>query len=306
MTGCLSGYEFSMTRSVPSRLTSGKIEAREDLPALVIAAGLRIAAAESLKGGLLASSFAEMSGASRFFVGGIVAYSADVKFDALGVTPGPVVNQRAAAEMALGAKRLFGADIVVAVTGVGARVAKRASRQERSTSLSPGPTTRSSVHSSTSMVLLTPYAASPASVASGYFESSLTGGCRFKGMTSDDGASAYTHQTTRRIYPCPNFCSSGRRNGRGGGRYGWVERRNGPRAQGACRRVVQDTAAVRTGVCQPSRPPCVAFGIEAIERCCRAADWAFLMFFLAAWRLGGLAAWRLGGLAAWRLGAALR
>jgi nicotinamide-nucleotide amidase len=108
-----------MTRPVPSRLGSGKIEAPEDLPALVIEAGIRIATAESLTGGLLASSFAEMSGASRFFVGGIVAYSADVKFDALGVTPGPVVNQRAAAEMALGAKRLFGADIVVAVTGVG-------------------------------------------------------------------------------------------------------------------------------------------------------------------------------------------
>jgi nicotinamide-nucleotide amidase len=119
LTGCLSGYEFPVTRSVPSDATSGKIGAPEDLPALVIDAGLRIATAESLTGGLLASSFAEMSGASRFFVGGIVAYSADVKFGALGVTPGPVVNQRAAAEMALGAKRLLGADIVVAVTGVG-------------------------------------------------------------------------------------------------------------------------------------------------------------------------------------------
>lgn len=100
-------------------MTSSEVGASEDLPALVIEAGLRIATAESLTGGMLASSLAEMSGASHFFVGGIVAYSADVKFDALGVTPGPVVNQHAAREMALGAKRLLGADIVVAVTGVG-------------------------------------------------------------------------------------------------------------------------------------------------------------------------------------------
>jgi nicotinamide-nucleotide amidase len=112
LTGYLSGYEFPVTRSVPSYLTSGKIGAPEDLPALVIEAGLRIATAESMTGGLLASSFAEMSGASRFFVGGIVAYSADVKFDALGVTPGPVVSQRAAAEMAVASRawRVISAD----------------------------------------------------------------------------------------------------------------------------------------------------------------------------------------------------
>jgi nicotinamide-nucleotide amidase len=108
-----------VTRSIPTQVTSGEVEAPEDLPALVTEAGLRIATAESLTGGMLASSFAEMPGASGFFVGGIVAYSPDVKFHALGVTPGPVVNERAAREMALGAKRLLGADVVVAVTGVG-------------------------------------------------------------------------------------------------------------------------------------------------------------------------------------------
>ncbi len=157
-------------------MTSSEVGASEDLPALVIEAGLRIATAESLTGGMLASSLAEMSGASHFFVGGIVAYSADVKFDALGVTPGPVVNQHAAREMALGAKRLLGADIVVAVTGVGAPAPKRANSQERSISLSPGPTTPFSVHSSASMALLTWSAASRASAASRYFESSSMGG----------------------------------------------------------------------------------------------------------------------------------
>ena len=71
LTGRLAGYEIPLTRSIPSHLTSGQVEAREDLPGQVIQAGLRIATAEPLTGGLLASSFAEMPGASRFFVAGL-------------------------------------------------------------------------------------------------------------------------------------------------------------------------------------------------------------------------------------------
>ena len=106
---CESGAVTS-ERSVPS---SGV------LSDLLIESGLRIATAESLTGGMLAGSFAEMPDASRFFLGGIVAYASEVKFNLLGVTPGPVVNDRAAGEMAIGAQRLFQADIVIAVTGVG-------------------------------------------------------------------------------------------------------------------------------------------------------------------------------------------
>jgi nicotinamide-nucleotide amidase len=82
-------------------------------------AGLTIGVAESLTGGLLASTFAALKGASDFFRGGVVAYAAEVKFQVLGVTPGLVVNQRTADEMAVGAMRLFQADFAVGVTGVG-------------------------------------------------------------------------------------------------------------------------------------------------------------------------------------------
>jgi hypothetical protein len=49
----------------------------------------------------------------------VAAYAAEVKFKVLDVEPGPVVTRRCAAQMAAGAARLLGADIAVAVTGVG-------------------------------------------------------------------------------------------------------------------------------------------------------------------------------------------
>jgi nicotinamide-nucleotide amidase len=81
--------------------------------------GHTVAVAESLTGGLLASAFARASGSSVWFCGGIVAYSSAVKCDLLGVPEGPVVSEAAAVAMARGAGRLLGADVAVAVTGVG-------------------------------------------------------------------------------------------------------------------------------------------------------------------------------------------
>lgn len=81
--------------------------------------GRTLAVAESLTGGLLASAFARASGSSKWFRGGIVAYSTAVKYDLLGVPDGPVVSEAAALAMARGAGRLLEADVAVAVTGVG-------------------------------------------------------------------------------------------------------------------------------------------------------------------------------------------
>jgi nicotinamide-nucleotide amidase len=81
--------------------------------------GHALAVAESLTGGLLASAFARASGSSEWFRGGIVAYSSAVKYDLLDVPDGPVVSEAAAVAMARGASRLLGADVAVAVTGVG-------------------------------------------------------------------------------------------------------------------------------------------------------------------------------------------
>lgn len=78
-----------------------------------------IACAESLTGGQIATILAAAPDSAAWFRGSLVAYSAQVKFEVLGVPPGPVVTEQCAATMAVGVRRLLGADVAVAVTGVG-------------------------------------------------------------------------------------------------------------------------------------------------------------------------------------------
>ena len=73
--------------------------------------------AESCTGGLVSQSLARIEGSSDWFRGAAVTYQKQAKYKLLGVTPGPVVNTRAAEEMARGAARLLDADTTVAVTG---------------------------------------------------------------------------------------------------------------------------------------------------------------------------------------------
>jgi nicotinamide-nucleotide amidase len=80
--------------------------------------GLSLAVAESLTGGLMGARLTSVPGASDVFRGGIVCYASDVKFSLLGVPEGPVVSADAARAMAEGARRLLGADVALATTGV--------------------------------------------------------------------------------------------------------------------------------------------------------------------------------------------
>jgi PncC family amidohydrolase len=86
--------------------------------ALLEAADLRLAAAESLTGGLLAHAVSEVPGAGSRFPGGVVAYTHDAKQAVLGVPEGAVVSEQAARAMVRGCGALFGVPAVVAVTGV--------------------------------------------------------------------------------------------------------------------------------------------------------------------------------------------
>jgi nicotinamide-nucleotide amidase len=81
--------------------------------------GRTIAVAESLTGGSLSARLAALPGAGEWYRGGVVAYAPDVKHDVLGVPSVPVVSQTAAAALAEGVAELLGADVAVAVTGVG-------------------------------------------------------------------------------------------------------------------------------------------------------------------------------------------
>ncbi|TCC45560.1 CinA family protein [Kribbella pittospori] len=91
----------------------------EQIAGLAREKGLTVAVAESLTSGGIASRLGAAPEASSWFTGGVVAYASEVKFTVLGVEPGPVVTAQCAAQMARGVARLTGADLAVAVTGVG-------------------------------------------------------------------------------------------------------------------------------------------------------------------------------------------
>jgi nicotinamide-nucleotide amidase len=85
--------------------------------------GMTLAVAESMTAGTLAARLSWPPGASAYFVGGVVSYTAEAKEGILGVSTetleGPgVVSEECAREMASGARQLFGADIGLAITGV--------------------------------------------------------------------------------------------------------------------------------------------------------------------------------------------
>jgi nicotinamide-nucleotide amidase len=97
-------------------------ELEEAVGRLLRTAGKTLACAESLTGGGVGARLTSVPGASASFVGSAVVYTADAKRKVLGVSQetidGPgVVSEACALEMAAGARRLFGADVGLALTG---------------------------------------------------------------------------------------------------------------------------------------------------------------------------------------------
>jgi len=102
-------------------------EDEADLAAVVLAAlaerGSKLAVAESCTGGMLSARITAIPGASRIFLGGVVAYHNDVKLRELevpldllaehGAVSGPVAEA-----MARGVGRRYAADASVAITGI--------------------------------------------------------------------------------------------------------------------------------------------------------------------------------------------
>jgi PncC family amidohydrolase len=85
--------------------------------------GLTLAVAESCTGGLLGHRLTNVPGSSDYFVGGMVAYSYDVKERVLGVLHNTLydhgaVSEKTALEMAQSARRLFATDLALSVTGI--------------------------------------------------------------------------------------------------------------------------------------------------------------------------------------------
>ena len=85
--------------------------------------GLRLACAESLTGGALGARLTDVPGSSLSFAGSVVVYTNEAKRDVLGVSEetlnGPgAVSEECAREMARGARRLYAAEVGLALTGV--------------------------------------------------------------------------------------------------------------------------------------------------------------------------------------------
>jgi PncC family amidohydrolase len=84
---------------------------------------LTLGLAESCTGGLLASYITDIAGSSAYFLGGVVAYSNEIKRRLLGVRASTLrefgaVSSETVLEMALGARTRLKVDIAVAVTGI--------------------------------------------------------------------------------------------------------------------------------------------------------------------------------------------
>jgi nicotinamide-nucleotide amidase len=80
--------------------------------------GLTLGLAESVTGGLVSARLTGVAGASDVLRGCVVSYASQVKFDLLDVNEGPVVNEDTARQMAVAARRVLGADVGLALTGV--------------------------------------------------------------------------------------------------------------------------------------------------------------------------------------------
>jgi nicotinamide-nucleotide amidase len=85
--------------------------------------GHTIAVAESCTGGLLGARLTSISGSSDVVLGGVIAYSNDVKHDLLGVAERSLATQGAVSEavvreMAEGARARVKASLGIAITGI--------------------------------------------------------------------------------------------------------------------------------------------------------------------------------------------
>jgi nicotinamide-nucleotide amidase len=89
----------------------------------LLASGRQLVTAESCTGGWIAKLCTDLPGSSRWFRGGAVAYSNELKVSMLGVRPETLVTEGAVSEavvreMALGAIERLGGDVAVAVSGI--------------------------------------------------------------------------------------------------------------------------------------------------------------------------------------------
>ena len=95
----------------------------DEVIALCTRQQITLGTAESLTAGLIAATLAEVPGASKVLMGGIVSYDPRVKHELLGVSQAVidtvgVVSDACARQMAQGAQQALHVDIAVSATGL--------------------------------------------------------------------------------------------------------------------------------------------------------------------------------------------
>jgi nicotinamide-nucleotide amidase len=95
----------------------------EEIGALLRQKGLTLGVVESATGGLLSHRITDIAGSSDYYKGSVTAYSNRVKTGVVGVKEATLnqygaVSPEVAEEMAQGGRKILGADICIADTGI--------------------------------------------------------------------------------------------------------------------------------------------------------------------------------------------
>ncbi|UCB45605.1 MAG: CinA family nicotinamide mononucleotide deamidase-related protein [Spirochaetota bacterium] len=104
-------------------ISMGESRLEEVVGSLLVKRKLSFSVAESCTGGYVSKLITDISGSSRYFLGGVVAYSNVIKEGIIEVNEKTLkkygaVSSKTAIEMAQGVQRRFGSDISLSVTGV--------------------------------------------------------------------------------------------------------------------------------------------------------------------------------------------
>jgi len=123
--GILRGLSPKGAREIGANIRekSDEYELVKRVGDLLVEARATLAVAESCTGGMLGGWLTAVPGSSVYFLGGVISYAASVKVSLLGVPPGVTleygaVSAECALAMALGVRKLVGADVGISITGV--------------------------------------------------------------------------------------------------------------------------------------------------------------------------------------------
>ena len=95
----------------------------EDIGVLLRKKGWTISTSESCTGGLVGSFLTSVPGSSDYFIGGVIAYSNEIKTKLLSVSPLTLkkfgtVSEETVGEMANGVKNLLKTDVGISISGI--------------------------------------------------------------------------------------------------------------------------------------------------------------------------------------------